>query len=277
VKTEKPSAPRRYEDVRDFLRHIADERQLSPRTVHAYTEDLRELVEFLDLYYGSGDWEWGGVDRLAIRSFMGDCITRRELAKRSVARKLSAVRSLFRFLHIEERVEVNPARSVRTPRKERMLPGFLTEEQMETVFKVAEARALDGGFLPLRNLAIVELFYATGLRLSELQQLSLADLDLISERVRVVGKGRKERILPLGKMAISALRRYEPRREEVVGGAERGDRRALFVSRTGRRLSVRQVQNVVRTFLDEVSEDAGLSTHSLATPSPPTWWTRART
>lgn len=252
----------RSTEVADFLGQIAHERQLSPRTVKAYTDDLAEFEEFLGRYYGAEEWSWAGIDRLTIRSFMGDCVTRRGLSKRSVARKLSAVRSFYRFLHVEERVETNPARTVRSPRGERTLPGFLTRGQVETLFSGAEARAMEGGFLAVRNLAIIELFYSTGMRLSELQALNLGDLDLISERVRVLGKGRKERIVPVGRKAISALRRYDPKREEILTGGG-GDRRAVFLSQAGRRLSVRQIQNVVGGFLDRVAEDAGLSTHSL--------------
>lgn len=253
----------RLEERDEFIRHVEHERQLSPRTVRAYGDDLREFEEFLTRYYGSGDWSWSGVDRLAIRSFMGDCFTRRALAKRTVARKLSSVRALFRYLHMEELVEANPARAVRSPRRERRLPSFLSREQVEQLFRAAEGRALDGGFLGVRNHAIVELFYSTGMRLSELQQLDVKDLDLISERVRVRGKGRKERIVPVGSHAITAVRRYEPRRDEVVARSARADRRAVFIGQTGRRLSVRQVQKIVSGFLDRIGEDAGLSTHSL--------------
>jgi integrase/recombinase XerC len=253
----------RQAEVRAFLDHVEHERQLSPRTVRAYTDDLAEFESFLTGYYGTPYWSWAGVDRLAIRSFMGDCASRRGLSRRSVARKLSAVRSLFRFLHVEERVEANPARAVRSPKLDRTLPTFLTREQMETVLATAEARAMEGGFSGLRNLAMVELFYSTGVRISELQQLDTAHVDLVSERVRVMGKGRKERIVPVGRVAIGVLRRYEPRREELVAATGGTDRRALFLSQTGRRLSVRQIQNIIRGFLDRVSEQSGHSTHSL--------------
>lgn len=253
----------RKAQLEEFLRHVTHERQLSPRTVRAYTDDLTEFAEFLGVYYGTPDWEWAGIDRLAIRSFMGDCATRRGLAKRSIARKLSAVRSLFRFLHVEETIDANPARAVRAPKLERTLPGFLTREQVETIFASAEARAMEGGFASTRNLAIVELFYSTGMRVSELQQLNTGDVDLIAERVRVMGKGRKERIVPVGRHALAALRRHEPRREERVAAVAGADRRALFLGQGGKRLSVRQIQNVVCGFLDRVSEDSGLSTHSL--------------
>ncbi|HEX8246165.1 MAG TPA: tyrosine-type recombinase/integrase, partial [Longimicrobium sp.] len=228
-----------HDEVDEFLRYVAHERQLSPQTVRAYTDDLGEFERFLDRYYGSEEWTWAGVDRLAIRSFLGDCATRRGLAKSSIARKLSAVRSFYRYLHVEERVDANPAKAVRTPRRDKTLPGFLTREQMDAIFASAEVRAGDGGFHAMRNLAIVELFYSTGMRLSELQGLNVDDLDLVSERVKVRGKGRKERIVPVGRMAVRALRHYYEGREIVLAQATRPDRRAVFLGQTGRRLTVR--------------------------------------
>ncbi|HET6231034.1 MAG TPA: tyrosine recombinase XerC [Longimicrobiaceae bacterium] len=246
-----------------FLSYVAHERQLSPHTVSAYADDLHEAEAFLGRYYGDPDWSWRGLDRLAIRSFMGDCVSRRALSRRTVARKLSALRSFFRFLSEEDLADANPARTVRTPKRERRLPGHLTREQIEQVFADAEMRAESGGFHALRNLAVMELFYSSGLRVSELQGLNVADLDLVTELARVMGKGRKERIVPIGRTAIRALRGYYEARERVLETATRGERRAVFLSQTGRRLSVRQVQNVVGTFLDGVAGETGLSTHSL--------------
>jgi integrase/recombinase XerC len=250
-------------ELEPFLRYVAHERQLSPQTVRAYTDDLAEFRAFLDRYYGAPEWTWAGVDRLAIRSFMGDCATRRGLARSSIARKLSAVRSFYRFLHVEGHVQANPARAVRSPKRERTLPGFLTREQIDEAFRHAEARAEAGGLIELRNLAIVELFYSTGIRLSELQTLDVGSVDVVTERVRVMGKGRKERIVPLGRTAIRALRVYYDARERLLDAAPRPDRRAVFLSRTGRRLSARQVQNVVGGFLAGLADEAGISTHSL--------------
>lgn len=245
-----------------YLRHLADGRQLSPHTTEAYRRDLEEFTAFLERYYGTDEWGWEGVDRLALRGFLAE-LHRRGLARSTMVRKLSAVRSFFNFLHREEVVELNPGRAVRSPKLERRLPGWLTREQVEKVFLLAEYRAADGGFLGARNLAILETFYATGMRLAELQRLDLDDLDLIGDQVRVRGKGRKERIVPLGQSAVRALRRYELRRAEVAPRDGSVDRRAVFVSQRGRRLSVRQIQLVVRGLIDKVAEDAGLSTHSL--------------
>ncbi|HEU0015265.1 MAG TPA: tyrosine recombinase XerC [Longimicrobium sp.] len=255
---------RRGGELDEFLRYVAHERQLSPQTLRAYADDLREFQDFLDRYYGSPEWGWGGIDRLAIRSWMGDCATRRGLARSTIARKLSSVRSFFRFLHVEERVDANPARSVRSPKRGRTLPGFLTREQMEAAFRHAEALAASGGFRALRNQAILEVFYSAGLRLSELQSLDLGNVDVIGDQVRVLGKGRKERIVPLGQPAVRALRAYYAEREQVMRqAARRGDARAVFVGQTGRRLTVRQIQNIVREFLRGIADEAGLSTHSL--------------
>lgn len=254
---------RRGGELDEFLRYVAHERGLSPQTVRAYADDLREFGDFLDRYYGAPEWSWGGVDRLAIRSWMGDCATRRGLSRTSIARKLSSVRSLYRFLHVEGRVDANPARAVRTPKRERHLPGFLTRDQMDSLFETAQMRADAGGFHGLRNLAIVELFYSAGLRLSELQGLNVRDVDLVSDRVRVMGKGRKERIVPVGRVALRALRGYFDAREAVIAGATRPEGRAVFVGQTGKRLSVRQIQNIVGEFLRGVAGETGLSTHSL--------------
>jgi integrase/recombinase XerC len=265
--TDSDAAPRkaasRTPELRAFLAHLEGERQLSPHTIAAYARDLDELEGFLGGYLGAPKFAWREVDRLAIRSFMGDCAGRRALARRTVARKLSAARSFFRFLHLEELVDANPARTVRAPKRERTLPAYLTREQTDRLFATLEAHAMDGGFHALRDHAIVELFYSCGLRLSELQGMNVADADLIADRVRVLGKGRKERIVPLGRRAASALRAFEPRREELVASVAGSDRRALFLADSGRRLSARQIQRVVRKLLDRIADDAGLSTHSI--------------
>ena len=248
--------------MRAYLRTIEDGRQLSPHTVTAYRRDLIELIAFLDRHYEREDWSWTAVDRNALRAF-GAHLTRRRLARRSIARKLSSSRAFFRWMHREEIVEANPARTVRSPRLERTLPGWLTRTEADRLFAVAENRSAEGTFRGVRDHAIVELFYASGMRLAELQQLDLPDVDTIGDQVRVLGKGRKERIVPIGRAAVQAIRRYEPRREEAVRRAGDGERHALFVSARGNRLSVRQIQNVVRDFLRAAADDERLSTHSL--------------
>lgn len=256
------SAVPRHRDVDAFLAHLARERDLSPHTVRAYRRDLATFEEFLASHLG-GAWTWDQVDRLALRGFLG-FLARRGLTKRSTARALSAVRTLFRFLHREDIVEVNPSRAVRGPKLDRHLPAWLDRRQAQVLFDLAELRAREGDFAGVRNLAILELFYSTGMRLSELQGVNRTDLDLIAQQVKVRGKGRKERIVPVGDQAALALRNYESRRDELVrrvGG--KADRSAWFLGPGGRRMSVRAIQLVVTGFLKRLSDAEGLSTHSL--------------
>ena len=250
-------------DVAAYLLHLEKERDVSPNTRAAYERDLREFVAFLGDYYGGADWSWQGVDRLAMRGFLGR-LTRRGLSKRSVARAISAVRGFYRWLHRQELVDVNPARAVVSPKLEKHLPSYLDRAQIDLVFQMAEARAMEGKFADVRNLAILELFYSTGVRLAELCGVNGADLDLVSQQVKVRGKGRKERIIPLGNHAALALRNYEAKRDELLRTAgPAGDRTAFFLGPRGRRIARRSVHDVVTKFLHQIDEDAGLSAHSL--------------
>jgi len=245
-----------------FLRHLADGRQLSPHTIDAYRRDLTDFRAFLQERDSEADVDWHTIDRLVLRAWLGR-LSHLGLSRRSIARKLSAVRSFFRFLHREDVIDVNPARSVRSPKIEKTLPVWLSRAEVAKVFEIAELRASEGGFAAARNLAVIETFYSTGIRLSELQGLNMDDLDLIGDQVKVRGKGRKERIVPLGSAAVRALRRYELRRAEVVSKGPPAHRNAVFLSERGRRISTRALQDIVRDFLETVSQDSGLSPHAL--------------
>jgi len=250
-------------EVAEFLLHLEKERDVSAHTLTAYRRDLAEFVEFLGTYYGAGEWSWQGVDRLAIRGFLGH-LTRRKLAKRSIARALSAVRSFYSYMHRNEVVETNPARGIGSPKLERYLPGYLDRAQIDLLFQSAELKAQEGRFTDVRNNAMLELFYSTGMRLSELRGMNRTDLDLLSQQVKVRGKGRKERIIPVGDHAQLALRNYEVKRDDLVRNAlPKADRTAFFLSSRGKRMSASAIQSAVSGFLDKIDEDAGLSTHSL--------------
>lgn len=246
-------------EIEAFLEHLEKERQVSGHTVKAYRRDLEAFADFLDRHTG-GDWSFTRVDRLGIRGYLGE-MQRRGLAKRSMARALSAVRSLYRFLQAHQGLEKSPVRAARAPRLERHLPGYLDRDRTELLFQGAEARAATGDERAVRDLAILELFYSSGLRLSELTGLNLIDLDLLSDQVKVRGKGRKERLVPLGSRASRALRRYLNLRESAPRpmGA---DRQAVFVGPRGKRLAPRSVQRLVHRALDTVGGES-LKTHSL--------------
>jgi integrase/recombinase XerC len=250
-------------EVSEFLRHLADERQLSPNTVRAYARDLDELRAFLGEYLGRAAWAWEEVDRLALRGFLGWC-RRGGRSRRSVARKLSAARTFFRFLHLEDLIPTNPARAVRAPKVDRRLPGHLSNADVTIVFAAAEEAAMDNTLRSARDLLILELLYGSGLRLSELHDLSLRALDRKGALARVVGKGSKERIVPLTRSSLRALERYELRRREVllkVGDA--CDANAVLLNARGGRLSRRSIQEAVHRCLQAASGAAGLSAHAL--------------
>jgi integrase/recombinase XerC len=245
-------------EVAEYLEHLEKERDVSPHTVKAYGRDLQAFSEFCDRHYG--DWKWQTVDRLGLRGFLGE-MDRRGLSKRSAARALSAVRSFYRFLQEHHGVPNNIARAAKMPKLEKRLPTYLDHAQTNQLFEWAEARAGGDELEPTRDLAILELFYSTGIRLSELSGMNVEDLDLLSDQAKVRGKGRKERILPVGSRAVLALRRYLNLRESLVNrpGA---DRRAVFLSRRGKRLAPRGLQRIVHRMFDAIGGD-GLRVHSL--------------
>ena len=255
-------------EIDEFLVHLTKERDLSPNTISAYRRDLREFSTWLASTHGIEGWQWNELGRTDIRGFMAHC-TRRGLAKRSIARQLSAVRSFYRWMHRDERVDVNPARAVGSPRLPRTLPAYLDERQAELLLEHAATRAKSLAFTDVRNFAMLELFYSSGLRLSELRGIDLGDLDLIAQQVKVRGKGRKERIVPVGDHAQRALRNYLVKRDALLATAKtkardaKPARGAVFLSERGARMSPRAIQHAVVQLLASVDEGAGLSTHSL--------------
>ena len=255
-------------DVARFLRYLEHERRLSPRTLVSYRKDLTDLCTFLDDHQGPGTWEWSGIDRLDLRSFMGWC-GRKGLGRRTVARKISAIRSFYRFLNLEERINpqertsVDPTRALRTPKLAKKLPAHTSEADLRAVFAIAENRAVGNTPAGTRNLVILELLYGSGLRLAELHGLDVADLDLRRKQLKVLGKGRKERIVPLTGAADRALGRYLLRRQELLQKLGSSGQTAVLLNPKGERLSQRSVQKVVRRLLDDAAAGEGLTVHSL--------------
>ena len=245
--------------VEEFLLHLEKERDQSPHTIKAYRRDLAAFSSFCTRYY-AGAWSWETVDRLGVRGFLGEH-ERKGLARRSAARALSAVRSFYRYLQVHHGVANAAARAARMPRLDKRLPTHLRREEMDALFAHAEAKAAEGEFTALRDLAMLELFYSSGLRLSELAGIDIATLDLLSDQVKVRGKGRKERIVPVGRRAVIALRRYLLAREAVVRrpGA---DRMAVFLNRSGRRLGVATIQRRMHRLFDAIGAE-GQRVHSL--------------
>jgi len=239
-------------EISEFVEFLEKERNDSPHTVKAYERDVSAFAAFCRDYYG-GPWTWAGVDRLAIRGFLA-AEQQRGVGKRSMARALSALRTFYRFLNATRGIEVNPARAARTPKIDRTLPVYLGRQETDERFKSAEQRAGAGGFMETRDLAMLEMFYSTGMRLSELAGLNDADVDLVSDQVKLRGKGKKERIVPVGSRATTALRRYL---------RMRGEGRALFVNSRGKRLSPRGVQKAMKRLFETIARGTHLHVHAL--------------
>ena len=245
------------EAVGKFLEHLRTHRNLSPNTVAAYRRDLQDLESFLGAHLGNEGWDWPDVDRRDLRAFLGEA-GRRGYAPRTVARKLSAVRTFLGYLHRTGVLAVDPAKGIRGPKLDRTLPGHLKGPELQPMFAWARSEA-SKGFTEARTWALLELFYGSGLRLAEVHGLDLVQVDLRIGQVRVLGKGRKERIVPLTDPARRALESYLAVRVEHVKPGEG----AVFIGRHGRRLSRRYLQRVVQDVLSRFAASQGFSAHSL--------------
>ena len=193
--------PAALEWVASFRRHLAIERRLSAHTDSNYARDLAALVKYCDRH---GLPDWAVLDSQHVRTFAGHSHAA-GLAPRSIQRRLSAVRSFCNYLVRERALSGNPAYEIRAPKAGRRLPHTLDADQMAQLLDVPP-----GDALVARDHALMELLYSSGLRLAELVGLDLADLDLKDRTVRVLGKGRKSRIIPVGRKAVQALERWLP-------------------------------------------------------------------
>lgn len=221
--------PAALADIERFGAHLARERRMSPHTVSNYLRELRSLAAWCD---AQGIDAWQTLDSQHLRMFAARSHAG-GLAPRSVQRRLSAVRSFFRWLQREKAVTGNPAVDVRAPKSRRALPVTVDADQMARLLDIRDTTPL-----ALRDRALMELLYSSGLRLAELVGLDLPDLDLADRTVRVTGKGRKARIVPVGSKAIAALEAWLRARTSVAAPGEM----AVFTGRSGRRIGPRAVQ-----------------------------------
>lgn len=212
-----------------FRQHLGVERRLSPHTVSNYTRDLIALREWCAR---RGIHDWRTLDNQHIRTFAAQSHAA-GLGPRSVQRRLSAVRTFFEYLLRERELTGNAAYDIRAPKGSRRLPHALDADQMARLLDFKPSDALE-----TRDLAMMELLYSSGLRLSEMTGLNLGDIDLDDRTVRVTGKGNRQRIVPVGSHAITALRAWLSER----GGLAKPDEMAIFVGRNGKRVGTRNVQ-----------------------------------
>jgi len=241
--------------LEDFLRHLRTERQLSEHTLRNYALDISQFLAFWEENHPGQSLQLATYRHL--RSFLAAALKGR--SKATMARKLSALRTFFKFLQVRGEVDQNPARLAPTPKAEKPLPHFLSVDE---VFHLLNQVGGEVSFRSRRDRAILELFYSGGLRLSELAGLSLGDLNMKAGQVRVWGKGSKERLAFLGAPALEAFEAYLPLREQFLHRKTLSEE-ALFLNNRGGRLSSRQVARVVGRWSRIAGLPAKLNPHAL--------------
>ncbi len=242
--------------VRDFGIHIEIERNLSYHTRRNYLSDLRQFREFL---LENGVDKPADVDQTVIRAFLAS-LYRRKIKKVSVSRKVASLRAFFKFLLREGKVRYNPAQMVQTPKADKYLPSFLSIDEVFSLLGVKFKSDVSG----MRDRAIIEFLYSAGVRVGELTGLDTADVDFSSSLVKVRGKGRKERIVPVGGPALSALKDYISNRPGTGGdtaGSYAGS--PLFLNRSGSRLTPRSVRRIIDKYIMLSGIGRKISPHTL--------------
>ncbi len=241
--------------IDSFARHLESERHLSLRTVEAYVRDAEQFVSFCERM-GISEGDSGGIGVGLVRKFLS-MLQSQGLSQSSVARKLSSIRSFLRYLAREGVIESNPAVAMSHAKRPRRLPRALSRGEVAELLDAARGNSPQA----VRDRAILELLYSSGIRLSELVGLDVSDYSPETGSVRVLGKGAKERIAPVGSYAVAAIGRYlQSGRPALLDGR---DSEALFVSRLGRRLSGRAVERIMKKYLMKAGLPGRATPHSM--------------
>jgi integrase/recombinase XerC len=248
------------EYLNQFLQHLKYERNVSPHTLRNYTSDLDQFKEYLFKIEKRSDIPVKEIDRLTIREWMAGL--HNDHKKTSIARKLASLRTFFQFLVREGVLETNPAKLVATPRIERKLPNHLSMEDAVRFIETPDTNT----DLGRRDRAIIEFLYATGIRVGELVNIDLKDIDFREKLVRVTGKRKKQRIVPFGEPALQALMHYlEETRPVFLNNcppAER-DNTAVFLNYQGTRITTRSVGRMIDKYIKQCADIHNISPHSL--------------
>jgi tyrosine recombinase XerC len=247
--------------VEKFLRYLTIERNSSKHTRSSYKTDLFQFIEFLKT---SEDISNSGLDintitRLDIRLWLGE-LSEKGLARNTIARKVASLRSFFKYCYKRGHIEKNPAHLLLVPKKEQRLPKTINPEDIDRMMELADGNQPDDH----QNRAILELLFGTGIRLSELVQLSLLDVNFKQRQALIQGKGNKQRIVPLGTQAFNTLQTHLNSRPILFGEKTDADaKKALFIAPGGQRVYPRFVQRLVKSFIEKTSEVSQKSPHVL--------------
>ena len=245
-----------------YINYLRYERNASPHTIRNYHSDLLQFRDYLKGGDPEAKVDVTAIDTLRIRGFLA-LLFEREKKKSSIGRKLAAVRAFYKFLAKEGVLSANPAATVSTPKLDKTLPRIMTEEEMNNFLnRVAEAIP-KGARMMRRDRALLELLYASGLRVSELTGLDLRSVSFGDEMLLVRGKGRKERIVPFGSKAKEALNDYLPIREKILMEARKSGQTAMFLNTKGARLTTRSVDRLVKKYVRAFGPNVKVSPHSM--------------
>ncbi|MHB2154242.1 tyrosine recombinase XerC [Caldithrix abyssi] len=240
--------------IRDFLRYLFLERRYARNTIRSYGTDLLQFEEFLEQHFTATNIPWSLVDKRVIRFFLIR-LQEQKISKRSIARKLATLKSFFRYLLKNGIIESNPVATVKMPKLEKKLPEHLGPAEIEALLRLPKLNTFEG----LRDLAILELFYGTGIRLSELINLKVSQVDFQENLIRVIGKGNKERIVPFGGSAKLILEKYLSIRPQFAENSVDN----LFVLKSGKKMYPMAVQRIVKKYLTQASNLKQKSPHVL--------------
>jgi len=247
------------EYIKKYLYYLSSERNYSSHTVSAYEGDLNQFYEFLKRHFSGMPFKVANIDQVTIRLFLGDLLEDGR-SKSSVARKLVAVRSFLKYLVKLNVIKHNAGLNVVSPRLPKKLPYFLDEASVERMMAIPDCSVMEG----LRDRAILELLYSTGIRLAELIQLNLDQVDFMNDTIKIFGKGRKHRIVPIGRKAREAIKQYlKERDKKLYVIIKEEDRKALFLSARGKRMYPKGIFRIVNKYISAVSEIEKKSPHVL--------------
>ncbi len=248
--------------IERYLNYLQYERNASPHTIRNYRSDLLQFRDFLSRDQQGTPLSIISVDALRIRGFLS-FLFEGERKKSSISRKLAAVRAFFKFLSRERVLAENPATTIATPKLDKRLPRIMTEEEMNAFLDRVGVAVKEGPPLMRRDRAILELLYASGLRVSELVGLDVRSVNFGDDMLLVRGKGRKERIVPFGSKARQALNDYLPVREFILRERSKSGHAALFLNARGERLTTRSVDRLVKKHVRQFGPNVRVSPHSL--------------
>ena len=248
--------------IERYVNYLQYERNASPHTVRNYRSDLLQFRDYLAEGRATAAVDVRLVDALRIRGFLSILFEKQE-KKSSIARKLSAVRAFFKFLKREGVLAENPSTIVSTPKQDKTLPRIMTEEEMNAFLDAVAEATKTGEPAMRRDRALLEMLYASGLRVSELVGLDLRSVNFGDCMVLVRGKGRKERIVPFGSKAKQAIEDYLPVRQRILRERKKSGQQALFLNVWGERLTTRSVDRLVKKYVRDYGPAVKVSPHSL--------------